>query len=536
MARTRTKYVELTDDDYYDAYDSDYYLDEEEEEEEVERRPVVPIVKAKAKACVKEKSSPVKQQAKLDHGRAVKSQGNSEEPSSPSIENYSCVVLGHVDSGKSTLMGHLFVSLGLISESVIRRFKKESEVIGKGSFAYAWVFDDCEDERERGITINVSAKSMMIEDKLVTFLDAPGHSEFIPNSFSVSMFSDNTIIVIDSSGFEAGFLRGQTIEHIIYSLLADSANIIIAINKLDLFNWDEQVYSSIVKKISDYIEYELSDIKSNSNIIFLPISAYCGVNILNDAKNTIPKEVSSWYQGPSLFEILSSIGTNKKRSKTRPIECQCHTDPKNFAAFSACILDIISTSSSEFKGSLYIEYGTLKVGQSYLIPPFTESVKCKAISVNNKTYTSCTGPIYISLATFSCSTNPGIGNIIVSTSSSKSSGRRSSNTPISSLITNIYPVQISKRLKIRCLKLLNEVSLSSKNIIWNVPGHSFMLYYHFEASPAILLNVKDDIFYFETDCDIVSYNKCQCDDPTNLGKVSVRYFGITVMIGEMLFH
>lgn len=536
MVRTRSKYVELTDDDYYDSYDSDYYSGEEYDDAKHEREVAqVSTVKTKFKACTKDKNCSTKHMAKPNLNKAAKNVANSEGDSSPSIDNFSCVVLGHVDSGKSTLMGHLFVGLGLISEGVMRKYKKESEVIGKGSFAYAWVFDECDDERERGITINISAKSMMIGSKLVTILDAPGHSEFITNSFSISMFSDNAIIVIDSSGFEAGFLRGQTTEHIIYSLLADVSNIIIAVNKLDLYNWDEQLYSNIVKTISDYIEYELADIEHNSNIIFLPISAYCGVNIMNDSKNLVPKEVSSWYQGPSLFDILSSI-THKERSKPRPNECRCHADPKQFTSFSACILDIISISSSEFKGSLYIEYGSLKVGQSYFVLPFTEPVKCKAISVHDKTHNLCNGPIYISSATFSCNVHPNIGNIIVSSVSSKNSVRRNSHNSASSILSNLYPIQISRKLKVKRLKLLNQAQLTSKNILWNVPGQSFMIYYHFEASPATLLSVKDDIFYFETEKDIVSYNKCSCKDLTNLSKVSIRFFGITVMIGEMIYH
>ncbi|OII72600.1 HBS1 domain-containing protein [Cryptosporidium ubiquitum] len=533
MGRTRSKYVELTDDDYYDAYDSDYHSEEDSSEYERETNTVT--TKVKPFIQTEKKNNTTKHVAKPDQKKNVKNLINNEQVSVPSIDNYSCVVLGHVDSGKSTLMGHLFVSLGLISEGVMRKYKKESEMIGKGSFAYAWVFDDCDDERERGITINVSAKSMMIENKLVTILDAPGHSEFIPYSFSISMFSDNAIIVIDSSGFEAGFLKGQTVEHIIYSLLADVSNIIIAVNKLDLCNWDEKVYLNIVNTINNYINFELSDIKSDSNIIFLPISAYFGVNILND-KNHLPKEISSWYQGPSLFEVLSNINQNAKRSRSRPIECHCNKETKQFTSFSACILEIISVSSSEFKASLYIEYGHLKVGQSYFILPFTEQVKCRSISIHNNTYNSCSGPIYISSATFNCSINPSVGNIIVSSISSKCSGKMNNNTSVVSLLSNLYPIQISRKLKVKCLKLLNETLLKSKNIFWNVPGQSFMIYYHCEASPATLLSVKNDFFYFETEKDIVSYNKCSCTDTTNLSKVSVRFFGITVFIGEMIFH
>ncbi|KAF7456559.1 elongation factor TU GTP binding domain-containing protein [Cryptosporidium felis] len=532
MARTRSKYVELTDDDYYDAYDSDYLSDEGDEQGD--EHTMIETKNRSSLSPARNISSGVRPQ--LKNVKATnKVLPSIQIATAPDIDNYSCVVLGHVDSGKSTLMGQLFVSLGLVSEGVLRKYKKESESIGKGSFAYAWIFDDCDDERERGITINVSARTLKIEQKVITVLDAPGHSEFIPSAFSITMFSDNSILVIDSSSFESEFSRGQTTEHIIYSLIAGVSNLIVAVNKLDLCNWDEQTYHNIVKTVDNFINFELFDIKGDTNIIYIPISAFHGVNLLKRSSHDLPKEFSSWYTGPSLFELLSSLGLNEKRTRVRPATCLCHKESKQFTSFSGCILDLISISSSEFKVSMYLEYGTLKVGSSYLLLPSNEAIKCKSISIHDKTVNSCNGPIYICSATFNSNTSPNSGDLILSLTPSRSSTRRNSNN-LFTILPSIYPILLSTRLKVKCIKLFTPPFPDSKNTIWNVPGKSLMLHHHCESFPATLINVKDNFYYFETEKGIISYNKCRCNDFTNLSRVLVRYFSTTVFVGEFIFH
>jgi elongation factor 1-alpha len=91
------------------------------------------------------------------------------------------VVIGHVDSGKSTTTGHLIYKCGFIDKRTIDKFEKEAAESGKGSFKYAWVTDKLKAERERGITIDISLWKFETAKKAYTIIDAPGHRDFIKN-------------------------------------------------------------------------------------------------------------------------------------------------------------------------------------------------------------------------------------------------------------------------------------------------------------------------------------------------------------------
>ena len=151
-------------------------------------------------------------------------------------DNLNLCIIGHVDSGKSTLMGHLLVKSGAISDKVLHKHKVESEKLGKGSFFLAWVFDEDQEERERGITINVGRNHFHSDKRGYTILDAPGHKDFISNMITGAAQADVGILVIDSGkgAFETGFGGGgQTAEHAVLAKSLGINKLIIAVNKLE---------------------------------------------------------------------------------------------------------------------------------------------------------------------------------------------------------------------------------------------------------------------------------------------------------------
>ncbi|VTJ79936.1 Hypothetical predicted protein, partial [Marmota monax] len=134
------------------------------------------------------------------------------------------VVIGHVDSGKSTTTGHLIYKCGGIGKRTIEKFEKEAAEMGKGSFKYAWVLDKLKAERERGITIDISLWKFETSKYYVTIIDAPGHRDFIKNMITGTSQADCAVLIVAAGvgEFEAGISKnGQTREHALLAYTLD---------------------------------------------------------------------------------------------------------------------------------------------------------------------------------------------------------------------------------------------------------------------------------------------------------------------------
>eukprot|EP00695_Tsukubamonas_globosa_P003622 TRINITY_DN73_c0_g1_i1.p2 TRINITY_DN73_c0_g1~~TRINITY_DN73_c0_g1_i1.p2 ORF type:complete len:449 (-),score=270.35 TRINITY_DN73_c0_g1_i1:63-1409(-) len=224
------------------------------------------------------------------------------------------VVIGHVDSGKSTTTGHLIYKCGGIDKRTIEKFEKEAAEMGKGSFKYAWVLDKLKAERERGITIDIALWKFETPKYYCTVIDAPGHRDFIKNMITGTSQADCAILVIPASTgeFEAAFSKeGQGREHALLAYTLGVKQMIVAVNKMDdkTVTWNQGRFDEIQKEVASYIK------KVGYNpekVQFVPISGWTGDNMLEKSPNM------GWYKGPCLIEALDNL-EEPKRPSDKPL-------------------------------------------------------------------------------------------------------------------------------------------------------------------------------------------------------------------------
>jgi len=203
------------------------------------------------------------------------------------------VVIGHVDSGKSTTTGHLIYKCGGIDKRTIEKFEKEAQEMGKGSFKYAWVLDKLKAERERGITIDIALWKFETKKYYVTIIDAPGHRDFIKNMITGTSQADCAVLIVAAGvgEFEAGISKnGQTREHALLAFTLGVKQLIVGVNKMDSTEppYSENRFNEIKKEVGTYIK----KIGYNpDNVPFVPISGWHGDNMLE------PSEKMSWFSG-----------------------------------------------------------------------------------------------------------------------------------------------------------------------------------------------------------------------------------------------
>ncbi|KAL1328818.1 hypothetical protein AAHE18_13G399400 [Arachis hypogaea] len=214
-------------------------------------------------------------------------------------------IVGHVDSGKSTLSGRLLHLLGRISQKQMHKFEKEAKIQGKGSFAYAWALDESSEERERGITMTVAVAYFDTKKYHVVVLDSPGHKDFVPNMISGATQADAAILVIDASrgSFEAGMDggKGQTREHaqLIRSFGVDQ--VIVAVNKMDTVAYAKDRFDYIRQQLGMFLR--TCGFK-DSCVSWIPMSAMENQNLVASPSDASFK---SWYNGPYLLDAIDSL-------------------------------------------------------------------------------------------------------------------------------------------------------------------------------------------------------------------------------------
>ncbi|KAM5565356.1 elongation factor 1-alpha [Rosa sericea] len=262
-------------------------------------------------------------------------------------------IVGHVDSGKSTLSGRLLHLLGRVSKKDMHKYEKEAKSQGKGSFAYAWALDESAEERERGITMNVAVAYFDSRKYHVVVLDSPGHKDFVPNMISGATQADAAILLVDAScgAFEAG-IKGQTMEHaqLIRSFGVDQ--IIVAVNKMDVVEYSKDRFDEIKQTLGTFLH---SRGFKDSSVYWVPLSVMENQNLVSAPSEA---RLLSWYRGPSLLDSIDSLQP-PTRDFQRPLLMP--------------ICDVIrSTSLGQVSACGKLEAGALRSGSKVLVMPSGE--------------------------------------------------------------------------------------------------------------------------------------------------------------------
>jgi len=275
------------------------------------------------------------------------------------------VVIGHVDSGKSTTTGHLIYKCGGIDKRTIEKFEKEAKEMGKASFKYAWVLDKLKAERERGITIDIALWKFETQKYYFTIIDAPGHRDFIKNMITGTSQADAAVLVVAAGQgeFEAGISKnGQTREHALLAYTLGVKQLICVVNKMDdkSVNWGEARYNEIKNEVSNFIK----KIGYNpEKVNFVPISGWLGDNMLEKSPN-LP-----WYKGPCLIEALDQL-TEPKRPSEKPLRIP--------------LQDVYKIGGIGTVPVGRVETGILKPGQVVTFAPANITTEVKSVEMHHE--------------------------------------------------------------------------------------------------------------------------------------------------------
>ncbi|WP_436934532.1 translation elongation factor EF-1 subunit alpha [Halovenus marina] len=203
-------------------------------------------------------------------------------------------IIGHVDHGKSTLVGRLLYETENVPEHVIEQHKEEAEEKGKGGFEFAYVMDNLAEERERGVTIDIAHQEFDTDEYYFTIVDCPGHRDFVKNMITGASQADNAVLVVAADDG----VQPQTQEHVFLARTLGIGELIIAVNKMDLVDYKESRYEETKDEVNDLLNQVRFDTDS---VKYIPVSAFEGDNIAERSENT------DWYDGQILLEALNDL-------------------------------------------------------------------------------------------------------------------------------------------------------------------------------------------------------------------------------------
>lgn len=310
------------------------------------------------------------------------------------------MVIGHVDSGKSTTTGHLIFKCGGIDARTIEKFKQEAKEMGKGSFCYAWVLDKLKSERERGITIDIALMQFETDAYDVTIIDAPGHRDFIKNMITGTSQADAAVLIVaaGTGEFEAGISKnGQTREHLLLAFTLGVKEVVIAVNKMDTTTgtpYDEGRFKEIKAEVGNYLKkvgYKLDAIP------FIPISGFKGDNMVikgraSEIEGAEDIDEMKWFKGAEVSRTISKGKTEKATYKwlTQALDgIPVPTRPTSLA-LRLPLQDVYKIGGIGTVPVGRVETGIISSGMVVTFGPVGISTEVKSVEMHHETMTEAT--------------------------------------------------------------------------------------------------------------------------------------------------
>ncbi|WP_313691671.1 translation elongation factor EF-1 subunit alpha [Halorarum halobium] len=265
-------------------------------------------------------------------------------------------IIGHVDHGKSTLVGRLLFETGSVPEHVIEQYREEAEEKGKGGFEFAYVMDNLAEERERGVTIDIAHKEFDTDEFHFTIVDTPGHRDFVKNMITGASQADHAVLVVAADDGVAP----QTREHVFLSRTLGIEELIVGVNKMDVVDYSEDTYNEVKSGVQDL----LKQVRFNSeDAEFIPLSAFEGDNVAERSDNT------DWYDGQILLEALNNL----------PVP-----SPPTDAPLRLPIQDVYTISGIGTVPVGRIETGVLNTGDNVSFQPSDAGGEVKTIEMHHE--------------------------------------------------------------------------------------------------------------------------------------------------------
>ena len=204
------------------------------------------------------------------------------------------VTIGHVDHGKSTLVGRILYDSGAIPETEMRKLKDLAKELGKETFEFAFIMDRVKEERERGVTIDIMHQRFDTKKFYFTIIDAPGHRDFVKNMITGTSQADGAILVVSAKDG----VQEQTKEHIWLTKIYGIKQLIVAINKMDAVEFGEKAYNDTKEAVTKILK---AAGHAADKIPFIPVSGFTGDNVVKKS------DKMAWYKGSTLVETLDTF-------------------------------------------------------------------------------------------------------------------------------------------------------------------------------------------------------------------------------------